>query len=306
MNYCCDKCDYEEYVTGYHVSIKPIHTGTNYLDTTYYKDTYWGWEKKERKREENFHNEPNELLFPESKIEYRWCFNCQGVRSIFTGEPKTYTVYKNPLSEGWMEGFYYDENGYCRDKEMNYNTEYSFFHHYDDIINHFDLLLYKTHKTLNDYNKILSEHIKSSFYLKLLKFKKNKELKFNIKNIKNKILLINSLIFDLNNKKIKFKESLHHSTKLNLESIKFWKNHNPKPKCLYCGDTNVSKKSLSDEKHDCGGNLGNEREIRGVHRMEQRDFCISNYLHVRYDENGNSIKYNWRGGKLKKEDVHVF
>jgi hypothetical protein len=210
----CTKCDYLEVIRNAPASLNPIDNN------------------------------------PQAKLDTRWCHNCKGVRSIFTGLGYKYTPssYDNPDKQYWMNS---DSSIDQLNKEK------------DDHKSKLDsLIIEKKNIKLTIIQKIFGNHIK----------KLNNKIEENKKNISS-----------LNIKIEEYLKATKSAIALTQKAKVFYENQtkNIVPKCLCCGSKEVSSFHFSDETHaSCGGKI--------IEIDLGRGGSTSIYLNLNYDEYGNS------------------
>ena len=157
----------------------------------------------------------------ESVIQYRWCNNCSGIRSVFTGIGLEYSVSSmdNPDRKSWMDDT--DINKLTKQKET-YAMRLEF------------LIEDKKNIKLNFVQKFFGRHIE--------KLNENiKATKFNISSVENKIS--------------KYKKAIETASALSIKAKEFYNSKNIVPKCLCCGSDDVASTHYSNENHICGGKI---------------------------------------------------
>ena len=155
----------------------------------------------------------------EAVIMYRWCNNCIGIRSVFTGRGYEYsaTSIYNTDREYWMDDT--NVNELTKEKETFQQRLESLMEDRKNIKLNFVQKIFT-----NLYTKKIDSYIKAT--------------KCNIIEIEEKIE--------------KYKKSIETSLILTKNAKEFYNSKNSIPKCLCCGSVDVS---LSNEDHICGGKI---------------------------------------------------
>lgn len=159
---------------------------------------------------------------PRAEIEYRWCNNCIGIRSVFTANGYEYsaTDIYNTDRESWMEDT--SVNELAKEKQ-------TFQHRLESLMEN-------------------RKNIKLNFVQKIFK-------NLYTKKIDSYIKATNSNILEIEQKIEKYKKSIETALILTKNAKEFYNSNNSIPKCLCCGSIDVSSLSFENENHTCGGKI---------------------------------------------------
>lgn len=206
--------------------------------------------------------EPINNNIPRAKIEYRWCNNCNGIRSVFTGNGYEYSASSiyNKDQESWM--------GYTSVNQLTIEKE--------KIQLRLDFLIEdKKNIKLNFFQNFFQNHF--------------------TKKIDTYINATKSNIVEINIKINKFKKSIETSLVLNENARVFYNSKNSIPKCLCCGNIDVSLLSFENENHICGGKIIEKKLGRGG--------STDRYIKLNYDQFGNSTAALYTHDYINEEQL---
>ena len=174
--------------------------------------------------------EPINDNIPRAEIEYRWCNNCIGIRSVFTARGYEYsaTSIYNTDREYWMGDT--NVNELAKEKETFQQRLESLMEDRKNIKLNFVQKIFT-----NLYTKKIDSYIKAT--------------KCNIIETEEKIE--------------KYKKSIETSLILTKNAKEFYNSKNSIPKCLCCGSVDVSLVSFENENHSCGGKIIEDSLGRG-------------------------------------------
>lgn len=173
-----------------------------------------------------------------SKIETRWCNNCNGIRKCFMGKGHDYIPGEEPNS-----------------KALHWR--------YKDI----DEIKLEILKINNEISKLENQK-KSQMFFSLSKEHKN------LKRLYEKLpeLKINYKLYF---------ESLLICKDLSKQAHNFYNRIKPLPKCLSCGNDNISNSEWNYDRHKCGGSF--------IRKNADIRFSVTEYELIQYNEHGQSI-----------------
>jgi len=158
----------------------------------------------------------------EAVIQYRWCNNCSGIRSVFTGIGLEYSVSSmdNPDRKSWMD-----------DTDINKLTKQK-----------------ETYKKRLEFLIEDKSQLKLNFVQNIFKNIYTKKFDAHIKATTNNIIKVDKKIN-------KYKKSIETAVNLTKKAKEFYNSKNIVPKCLCCGSVDVSLVSFENQNHICDGTI---------------------------------------------------
>ena len=179
-----------------------------------------------------------QIGIPQSKLEFRWCYECNGIRKCFIGIGHLYKPGDEPNSKAprWK---------------------------------------------YNNIEKIQDEILNLRNNINLLEAKKKSSLFFSFTSKSKELVKLKENLIQAQKDLVNYDESLKICNKLTKQTLTFYENLQPDPKCLTCGSNDIGNFEWDRDQHSCGGKF--IKEDLG------RFGTVNQYEKIQYDQFGNSI-----------------